>query len=118
MDDPRATPPGAITPRTIAPRSPIAPRRPIATRQQPWAQALARVLTKRGVSPDSISYASLIFAILAGFCILLPARETGIARIVVLLAAAAAIQLRLLCNMLDGMVAIEGGKKSSRLAAS
>jgi phosphatidylglycerophosphate synthase len=37
----------------------------------------------------------------------------GLTRALELLAAAACIQLRLLCNMLDGMVAIEGGRQTS-----
>jgi phosphatidylglycerophosphate synthase len=37
---------------------------------------------------------------------------TGAVRVVALLAGAALIQLRLLCNMLDGMVAVEGGHQT------
>jgi phosphatidylglycerophosphate synthase len=91
---------------------PDAPRRPLAARQRPWAQALARWLTRTGISPNSISYASIAFAILAGLCFLGSARTDGAGRSLLFLGAAASMQLRLLCNMLDGMVAIEGGKKS------
>jgi len=49
---------------------------------------------------------------MTGACLLLQA-ESGLAlRIILLVAAATFIQLRLLCNMLDGMVAIEGGLKT------
>ena len=56
--------------------------------------------------------ASLVFAIAAGICLGFTPRAEGIARSALFLAAAACIQLRLLCNMLDGLVAIEGGRKT------
>jgi phosphatidylglycerophosphate synthase len=88
------------------------PRRPLKTRQRAWAQGLARVLTRAGVAPNAISIASLAFAIGAGICLSLAPGAAGIKRPALFLAAAACIQLRLLCNMLDGLVAIEGGRKT------
>jgi phosphatidylglycerophosphate synthase len=70
------------------------------------------MLTRAGASPNAISVASLVFAIAAGGCLSWTARVEGTARAVFFLAAAACIQLRLLCNMLDGMVAVEGGKRT------
>jgi phosphatidylglycerophosphate synthase len=89
-----------------------APRRPLKTRQRAWAQALARMLTRAGVAPNAISMASLVFAIAAGLCLAWTARAEGLARQKLFLAAAACIQIRLLCNMLDGLVAVEGGKRT------
>ena len=88
------------------------PRRPLKTRQRAWAQGLARVLTRAGIAPNAISMASLVFAIGAGICLAWTARAEGMARPSLFFAAAACIQLRLLCNMLDGLVAIEGGRKT------
>lgn len=88
------------------------PRRPLKTRQRAWAQGLARVLTRAGVAPNEISMASLVFATAAGICLGWTRHAEGIPRLALLLAAAACIQLRLLCNMLDGLVAIEGGRKT------
>ena len=88
------------------------PRRPLKTRQRAWAQALARLLTRSGVAPNAISIASLVFAVGAGLCLGFTSRAQGITRASLLLAAAACIQLRLLCNMLDGLVAVEGGRKT------
>jgi len=88
------------------------PRRPLKTRQRAWAQALARMLTRAGVAPNAISMASLVFAIAAGLCLAWTARAEGLARQMLFLAAAACIQIRLLCNMLDGLVAVEGGKRT------
>jgi phosphatidylglycerophosphate synthase len=70
------------------------------------------VLTRAGVAPNAISIASLVFATGAGICLGFTPRAEGIARAGLFLAAAACIQLRLLCNMLDGLVAIEGGRKT------
>lgn len=89
-----------------------APRRPLKTRQRAWAQGLARVLTRAGIAPNAISLASLAFAIAAGVCLAWTPLVGGISRAALFLAAAACIQLRLLCNMLDGLVAIEGGRKT------
>lgn len=88
------------------------PRRPLKTRQRAWAQALAKLLTRAGVAPNAISLASLVFAIVAGVCLAWTTRAGGLGRAGLFLAAAACIQLRLLCNMLDGMVAVEGGKRT------
>jgi phosphatidylglycerophosphate synthase len=82
-------------------------RRPLKTRSAAWAKALARLLLRARISPNSISVVSILFALL-GFYVLL--RWPGNAA--ALVAAAACVQLRLLCNMLDGMVALEGGLQS------
>jgi phosphatidylglycerophosphate synthase len=88
------------------------PRRPLKTRQRAWAQAMARWLTRTGVSPNFISLASVVFACAAGACLWFTAQAEGWTRVWLFLGAAAGIQLRLLCNLLDGMVAIEGGRKT------
>jgi phosphatidylglycerophosphate synthase len=88
------------------------PRRPLKTRQRAWAQGLARMLTRAGASPNAISLASLVFAIASGLCLAWTADAERTTRQVLFLAAAACIQLRLLCNMLDGLVAVEGGKRT------
>ena len=94
------------------PVSPAA-RRPLKSRDTGWARALARLLAGRRLAPNLISLASLVFAVLgAGAILLAPLAPAG-GRSVLYLAAAAAIQLRLLCNLLDGMVAVEGGLKSA-----
>ena len=88
------------------------PRCPLATREKRWATALTRTLQRTRVSPNAVSVASLVFAVAAGVALGLSAGLTNIARAIALLAAAACIQLRLLCNMLDGMVAVEGGERT------
>lgn len=81
-------------------------RRPLASRSTRWAAVLSSAAVRAGLTADGISILSLVFAAAgAAALLLLPAPWN-------LLAGAAGVQLRLLCNLLDGMVAIEGGKKS------
>ena len=87
-------------------------RRPLQSRQTRWAVAMASWLTRRRVQPNAISLASVVFAALAGACLALTGGETPLPRAALLLLSAGTIQLRLVCNLLDGMVAIEGGLKT------
>jgi phosphatidylglycerophosphate synthase len=90
----------------------VTPRRELATRHAGWARSLARRLARAGVRPNAVSVASVGFALVAGGAFyLVPDVPAGI-RVAALAAAAAAIQLRLLCNMLDGMLAMEEGLKT------
>jgi phosphatidylglycerophosphate synthase len=89
-----------------------APRRELATRRAVWAVSLARWLAQSGVQPNAISIAGIGFAALSGLAFVLAADLDRGPRAVVLVAAAAGIQLRLLCNLLDGMLAVEQGLKS------
>lgn len=81
-------------------------RRPIASRSSGWAVALSSRLAASSVTPNQISTVSILFAAVGGALIGLAAHPLA------WLLAAACIQLRLVCNLLDGMVAVEGGKKS------
>lgn len=89
-----------------------AARRALATRNAGWARALARQLAASGVRPNAVSVAGLGFALASGVAFLLSAEFVGEGRAALLLAAAACIQLRLVCNLLDGMLAVEEGFKS------
>jgi len=88
-------------------------RRILATRDAGWARVCARRLARAGVKPNTVSVVGVGFALctFGAFC-LAPGVPRG-ARIVVLLLAAASIQLRLLCNLLDGMLAVEEGLKTT-----
>ena len=84
----------------------MAERRPIATRETGWARALAAGIARTGLSANAISVLGTVFAVAAGAALLLSDSPTWRAALVL---AALGIQLRLLCNMLDGMVAVEHG---------
>ncbi|QGZ95909.1 CDP-alcohol phosphatidyltransferase family protein [Terricaulis silvestris] len=86
-------------------------RRPISQRERGWAKWLARVLVKSGASPNFISFSSIVFAALAGLCFYAIGIATSAGdRVMLCLGAALFCQLRLLANMMDGMVAVEAGK--------
>ena len=88
-------------------------RRPLTSRNSWWAQSTARWLAGKSVTPNQISQASILAAALAGLFFYLAGQGLGSARIVFLLLAALSCQLRLLCNLFDGMVAVEGGKATA-----
>jgi len=88
------------------PKTEDANRRPIAARSHRWAGRAASRLAAGNISPNQISVASAVVAII-GAALLVWVHQAW-----ALIACAACIQARLVCNLLDGMVAIEGGKKS------
>lgn len=94
------------------PQSPTA-RRPIAARNTRWASATARWLTRTGLRPNQISLLSVVFGALAGAALASTVLVSGLGRAALLLGAAVGIQLRLLCNLFDGMVAVEGGFRTA-----
>jgi phosphatidylglycerophosphate synthase len=87
-------------------------RRPLRSRQTGWAKGMAQFLARKRVSPNSISVMSVVFSTGAAVALWFLADASGLQRVWLLLAAVAGIQLRLVCNLLDGMVAVEGGLKT------
>lgn len=87
--------------------TPDSDRRPLATRQAGWARRLAAALARSAITPDQISLLSVFFAAVGAALLAWWPTWLG------LLDAAVCVQLRLLCNLLDGMVAVEGGKGSA-----
>lgn len=87
-------------------------RRPLASRDTKLAARAARWLADSRITPNQISQASVVFAALSGIGFWASGSTEGAARIGVLLLAALGCQIRLACNLLDGMVAIEGGKSA------
>ncbi len=92
-----------------------ADRRPIASRQTGWARSLSLRLVAAHVSPNAISATSMLGALIAGaaFAALAWPHEAMIRSLLCLLAIAG-MQFRLVCNLLDGMVALAGGRTPSR----
>ena len=85
----------------------MAERRPIATRETGWAKALAARLARAGLSANAISVLGVVFAAGAAAALLMSASPAWRGWLVL---APLGIQLRLLCNMFDGMVAVEHGR--------
>ncbi|MEM8731872.1 MAG: CDP-alcohol phosphatidyltransferase family protein [Pseudomonadota bacterium] len=88
-------------------------RRPLNSRDTALARRAARWLAGTAVTPNQISAASIVFAGLAGGAFWAAGHAAEPLRSLCLILAALAVQVRLLCNLFDGMVAIEGGKKSA-----
>lgn len=80
-------------------------RRPIGVRSAGWAQGLARSLASAGITPNQISVLSVVFAALGAWFLYLGGWH--------LFSAALCIQGRLLCNLFDGMVAVEHNKATA-----
>jgi phosphatidylglycerophosphate synthase len=102
---------------TTPPASPApSDRRPIAVRRFAIFQNAAAALARAGISPNSISLFGMACGIGAGAALWATGRagDSPIStnQRILFLAAAALIQTRLLCNMLDGMVAVEGNRRS------
>jgi len=91
---------------------PVLERRPIAARQTRWAQETANALARAGVSPNAVSIAGLVAGLLAGAALFATAYADGWPARLAWLAAALFVQLRLLANLLDGMVAIAAQRTS------
>ena len=86
-------------------------RRPIASRNTKWAARVTTELVERGVTPNAISIASMGAAALAGVAFWAAgATSPGFLAGLLLLVGVASCQLRLLCNLFDGLVAVEGGQ--------
>ena len=85
----------------------LSARRPLKSRSSGWATGGARLPLRFGLKPNQVSTLSVVFAAgsLAAFLCPLPSFVTW-------LTAAACIQLRLVCNLMDGMLAVEGKLKS------
>ncbi len=87
-----------------------ASRRPLKSRDVPLFRALAAWCVRAGISPNAISFLSIVFAILAALSFSGTKDWADWPLRLHWLGAAFFIQMRLLANMLDGMVAVEGSK--------
>ena len=83
--------------------TPTDARRPIPARSHPLSRRVAAWLSRTPLTPNAISLVGIAFAA-AGAAALLWLPPWGAWLCI------AGIVLRLLCNMFDGMVAVEGGK--------
>ena len=85
----------------------IANRRPLRSRQTGWAAMLARLLLKTPLTPNAVSIAGIAAGAAGAACFALAPQNRWL-----WLGGALAIQLRLLANLMDGLLAVEGGRRS------
>ena len=88
----------------------LSARRPLKSRDSKVFIQLAARLTRIGVSPNAISFLSIVCGLGSGAAYLATSHSEGWVQRGCWLGAALCIQARLLANLLDGMVAVEGGK--------
>ena len=86
------------------------PRRPLRTRTRGWARGLSSRLAGWGVRPNAVSLMSIVASLVACAAFAGSAGAPRSLRAACLLLAALFIQLRLLANMLDGLIAVESGR--------
>ncbi len=90
----------------------VADRRPIATRELAISQRVAGWLVAQGVSANAISVEGMVCGVLAGVALAATQFVPEPLRAWCWGLGAIFIQLRLLANMLDGMVAVRSGQAS------
>ncbi|WNB74510.1 CDP-alcohol phosphatidyltransferase family protein [Methylomonas koyamae] len=89
-----------------------ADRRHVPARELGWSKSLARRLAQANISANAISLAGVGAAALAAAALAATRATEGIGQHALWIAAGLLVGSRLLCNMLDGMVAVEWGKAS------
>lgn len=88
-------------------------RRPIKTRGASWAQAFSRWLIRVGATPNAVSLFSILAASVGALLLLQGHRLTGWSGAACYLGVIVCVQIRLLCNLFDGLMAVEGGMRSA-----
>lgn len=83
-------------------------RRPLKTRSNNLAVTFAKWISSKNITPNQISILSIVAAAIASYSLL--HTQNSEFRSFWLIISVVFIQGRLLCNLLDGMVAVEGGK--------
>ena len=88
-------------------------RRPIRARNTGWARAAARGAAAAGLRPNQISVLSVVWAGVGAVALVASGRNVaaGLSASLMIFAGFC-VQMRLLCNLLDGLVAVEGGQRT------
>ncbi len=94
-----------------APTDTSADRRPLRSRSTRWANVMATALVGRRVTANAVSAFGLVAGLFAGATFVATSNWPSFERPLLVLAAVF-VQLRLLANLLDGMVALGGGLSS------
>lgn len=87
-------------------------RRDVASRKLNVFHKLSISLVKAGLTPNFISVLSACFGLAAGVSIYFLSSVSGARFYCYLFIAFLSVQLRLICNLIDGLMAVEGGLKT------
>ena len=91
----------------------IGDRRPLASRNTGWAHNATAILSRTAITPNQVSIGSMVFAAIAGLLFYASGHVGGAASALLLVLAALSCQFRLLCNLFDGMLAVEAGRRTA-----
>jgi len=89
-------------------------RRPIQSRNTRWAESATQWLVNLGVKPNAISIFGMVSAVTAGVSFYLTNNATGSGARMLWFCGGVLCQIRLLCNLFDGMVAVKQNIASPR----
>ena len=81
-------------------------RRPINSRDTRWAHRIAQWLAEKNISPNAISVFGMLAAIVGGVAFAMTSQTSGISQGSLWFVGGLLCQVRLLCNLFDGMVAV------------
>lgn len=87
-------------------------RRSVPAREIRWSKKTARLLAEANVEPDTISICGVLAALVSGLAFAQTSVTETVPSHLLWIVAGTMAGLRLVCNMLDGMVAVEWGKGS------
>ena len=83
-------------------------RRPLASRRSGWARRCLALLLRTSLSANQVSALGLVFAAGGGLALFFAPDRPAL-----FLLAAVLVQLRLVANLMDGLLAVEGGRGSA-----
>jgi len=99
-------------PNRIMGNASVKDRRPIRARKNKEVRATATWLVRVGMRPNHVSILSVVFSGLSAGCLFVASGSASSWGIALFIAAAAFIPFRGLCNLCDGLMAVEGGLKT------
>ncbi len=87
-------------------------RRQVASRKVPFFQNFAKRLVRLGLTPNQVSILSVVFAAIGGLALSQVSKMESLEFYFYSILGLIGIQLRLICNLIDGLMAVEGGLRT------
>ncbi len=88
-------------------------RRPVGMRDSGLIQRLARRCARAGITPNAVSLTSVVFSAAAGAALIATRFVEVPLAVALLLLVPVLVALRGLCNLIDGLIAVEGGRRTA-----
>lgn len=87
-------------------------RRPLRVREQPWVHSVTKWCLRKGFTTNSISLWSIVFSAIGAADLVLVAWSPWFVAAPILLSVPIMLGMRGMCNLIDGLLAVEGGLKT------